>query len=261
MLRGASILVDVAMGFIIDTQLKFTDEELSTFREIFYQLITKKISREQARSRLLSICKVEDPYTRICAILDTEFQPIPPAPNDVVDNYVTRKKTRTWNINEDNRLYMGVCLFGPENWNEITPFVGNGRLRSQCSQRWLRVLDPKISKSAWSYEEDSMLIYLVNLFGEKSWMRVSNQIGTRSDVQCRYRYQQLQKEIKEAKGNGEVQKEKKISNEKDLQNPPTNQTSNMQELQIPLNEPIPNITNSFGLFQSNSLFDSTIWLN
>lgn len=254
-MRGVHVLTNVAMGFINDSQMKYNDQELKTVRNAFQQFISKRINREQAKQIIFPIIKSEEPFNRICAILETEFQPAIPKPTEKTSN-LSRKKTRAWTINEDNRLYMGVCIYGPDNWNEIAPFVGNGRLRSQCSQRWIRVLDPMISKTAWTYEEDSMLLYYVNIFGEKSWMRVANQIGSRSDVQCRYRFHQLQKEITNCQSNNFANQNDIISEDQQSQQLsfPSPQES------ISLNEQMHPFTNSLGIFQSNSLFDSTIWL-
>ncbi|KAH0788566.1 Myb-like DNA-binding domain containing protein [Histomonas meleagridis] len=260
-MRGAHVLTDVAMGFVADSQTNYTEQELSELRSAFLQMITKRITRDHAKKVILSICRSEDPFTRISDILDTEFQPPLPKPDEQEQNMV-RKKTRTWNFNEDNRLYMGVCLYGSDNWNEVAPFVGNGRLRSQCSQRWLRVLDPKISKLAWTIEEDSILLQYVKIFGEKNWMKVANQMGTRSDVQCRYRYQQLQKELSSCTNGNQwiIGKEQRLeSNQNNTSMTPQQENVGQQEVAIHLTEQTPSLSNSFGFFQPNSLFDATIW--
>ena len=83
---------------------------------------------------------------------------------------------------------------GIENWTSISRFVGNGRTRSQCSQRWMRGLDPKISKTQWSQQEEELLIHLISVHGNKAWTTISSQMRNRSDVQCRYKYKQLLKE-------------------------------------------------------------------
>jgi hypothetical protein len=71
--------------------------------------------------------------------------------------------------------------------------VGNNRTSSQCSQRWQRGLDPRISRGRWTAEDEAKLLKLVAQFGEKSWIRISAAMGNRSDVQCRYRYLHLQR--------------------------------------------------------------------
>jgi hypothetical protein len=58
-------------------------------------------------------------------------------------------------------------------------------------QRWSRGLNPSISKSPWSAEEDAKLLTLVTKLGTKSWTRIASDLGKRCDVQCRYRFKQL----------------------------------------------------------------------
>ena len=87
---------------------------------------------------------------------------------------------------------MGVHLCG-ENWNDVAEFVGGGRTRSQCSQRWYRVIDPRITKEHWTPEEEKKLLDLVQKYGEKSWIKVAAEMVGRSDVQCRYKYRKMQK--------------------------------------------------------------------
>lgn len=98
------------------------------------------------------------------------------------------KKTHAWTANEDQRLCDAVREFGTDNWTLIAQFVGNGRTRAQCSQRWLRGLNPSISKTLWSEEEDNLLIDTVKRLGSKSWGKIAAVLGNRCDVQCRYRY-------------------------------------------------------------------------
>jgi hypothetical protein len=102
-------------------------------------------------------------------------------------------KTRPWTPYEDQRLLAGIHRFGLQDWPAVSLFVGNDRTKAQCSQRWGRGLDPKISKDQWTSEQDQQLLELVALHGEGNWMKISTELGTRCDVQCRYRYKQLQK--------------------------------------------------------------------
>ena len=106
-----------------------------------------------------------------------------------------RKKTRSWTEYEDQRLLAGIHKFGTDNWVSVASFVGNGRTRAQCSQRWTRGLDPRISKDKWSLEDEESLMRLVIQYGTKSWTRIAQEIGNRSDVQCRYHYKQMKQEM------------------------------------------------------------------
>jgi hypothetical protein len=64
-------------------------------------------------------------------------------------------------------------------------------------QRWNRVLDPKIDKANWSFEEEQRLIALVGLYGSRAWSKISQELGHRSDVQCRFRWHFLNKKAEE----------------------------------------------------------------
>jgi hypothetical protein len=91
-------------------------------------------------------------------------------------------------------LLAAIHRFGLQDWQSVSLFVGNGRSKAQCSQRWLRGLDPKISKFQWSEQQDAKLLQLIAVHGEKNWTKVSTDLGNRCDIQCRYRFKQLQKQ-------------------------------------------------------------------
>jgi hypothetical protein len=140
---------------------------------------------------------VTQPIERLRAILDTGPDPIPTPPTEP-NPESSRRRSRTWTSYEDQRLLAGIYRHGIENWTSISKFVGNGRTRSQCSQRWYRGLNPKICREQWTKEEEQRLMYLVMKHGDQSWTNISCKLGNRSDVQCRYRYRQLQKEHERA---------------------------------------------------------------
>lgn len=108
-----------------------------------------------------------------------------------------RKKARPWTAEEDQRLTNAINANGTENWPLVATLVGGDRTRSQCSQRWHRVLDPKISKCNWSREEEQKLLNAVQEYGNKAWTRIATEMGNRSDVQCRFRYKFLLKKATE----------------------------------------------------------------
>ena len=110
----------------------------------------------------------------------------------VLNTGSSRKRVRPWTSVEDNLLTQAVKLYG-EQWTKISMYVGNGRTRSQCSQRWMRCLNPEISRDAWKPEEDAKLLDRVKVEGTKAWAKVASQLPNRTDVQCRYRYYLLQK--------------------------------------------------------------------
>ena len=137
--------------------------------------------------------------TKLKQILDADDTPLPPAQETFFSSskalpWTARKKARAWTELEDIRLLAAIHKLGLESWGSVADFVGSGRSRSQCSQRWFRGLDPRISKVVCSPEEDEKLMELVEEFGDHSWTKIASILGNRSDAQCRYRYNHLAKE-------------------------------------------------------------------
>jgi hypothetical protein len=133
---------------------------------------------------------------RISAIMNVPDNPIRSlwTPNfSSIDSMESRRKNRPWTEYEDQRLLCGINRFGLENWTIVSQFVGNQRTRAQCAQRWIRGLDPRISRVLWTPEEEQRLLELVTQHGEHSWKLIANTLGNRSDAQCRYHYLQMKK--------------------------------------------------------------------
>ena len=99
-----------------------------------------------------------------------------------------RHRSPPWTAEEDERLLAGIFQFGLSDWLRVSEFVGSGRTRAQCGQRWLRCLDPNKKKDKWSPEEDQLLLRMVEAYGEHAWAKIAKELEWRTDVQCRYRY-------------------------------------------------------------------------
>ena len=95
------------------------------------------------------------------------------------EQQLPNRNTRNWSLPEDFRLLAAIHIFGLGKWKRIAEFVGFGRIHSQCSQRWIRALNPRLMKTVWSPEEEEKL----------------EMVG-RNDVQCRYNYMQMKKKKK-----------------------------------------------------------------
>ena len=91
---------------------------------------------------------------------------------------------------EDDKLNQAVSLYGNNNWKIVSDMVGT-RNRTQCAQRWMRVLNPKLSFESWTADEDQKLLAIVKEYGVKNWIKIAKKKGNRSDVQCRNRYNQI----------------------------------------------------------------------
>jgi hypothetical protein len=190
---STSPLTDVGLSFISELEKPFTPEQLSQIRDLLTRYLARRISFQECVGILLPVLGTSRPIERLEAILRTPDIPLPPS-NRTLSASESRAKSRPWTSYEDQRLLAGIHRYGVDDWQLIAAFVGNGRTKSQCSQRWMRGLDPKICKEQWPSDQDERLIGLVAAFGEKSWTRVAAELGNRCDVQCRYRYKQLQKE-------------------------------------------------------------------
>lgn len=190
---GLDILVEVGMSYIDSYVSTLTDMEAATIRQTFDDYVHERISYDKARQILINIVGRDDALAKIRDIINISDEPIPFHDDKDQDDsqILMRKKTRTWTAVEDQRLLAGVSRYGLDNWQTVAHFLGSGRNRAQCSQRWTRGLNPHISKKSWTPEEDEQLEELVRIHGDKAWTKVAAILGNRSDVQCRYHYRQL----------------------------------------------------------------------
>lgn len=166
---------------------------LQQMKIILFNYITNVITYELAHEESLMTCGNCQAVDKLLLFMNVSDEPIS-AFGTSKDNHYQRK-SKSWSQYEDQRLIAGVHKFGPTDWTKISQFVGNGRNRCQCSQRWARSLNPLINKTLWNQLEDFKLITAVNKYGDKSWTKVSNDIAGRTDVQCRYRYQIISKNL------------------------------------------------------------------
>ena len=165
---------------------------------IIFTYYENDIPEEEARKVVMSIGGSTMILEKIKKIHDLSPTPLPkniqePSANNKKECSAKRKKSYPWSEAEDNRLLRAVNDYGPRDWKKIAKFVGAGRSSSQCIQRWRRALDPQINKSSWTPEEDSNLLRAVEKFGRTTWCQVAKFLGGRTDLQCRYRYLQLNK--------------------------------------------------------------------
>lgn len=184
-------LADVALVEVAQTnEVQQKPELLEGLKRALNEFIEKKITYSEACEAFKEIGSVA-PVDRVKTILETRDTPIEVPSNSYGCYSGTRRKAQQWTSYEDQRLLAAMYKFGTENWARIATYVGNGRTRAQCSQRWFRGLDPKISRDRWTPEDDEKLLSLLDIYGHKAWTKIATEIGTRSDVQCRYHYRQM----------------------------------------------------------------------
>jgi hypothetical protein len=188
----APLLAAVGRSFILDCNDGISIEQLDYLESCLAEFLRGSKSAIETGQIFKSALGTVKPFDRITAILQTPDNPIPDFSAFSQGGPNSRKKTRSWTEYETQRLLAGIHRYGLEDWQSVAAFVGNGRTRAQCSQRWIRGLDPRICKERWSANDDTRLDELVGRFGTKSWTKVASAMGNRSDVQCRYHYKQMQ---------------------------------------------------------------------
>lgn len=97
------------------------------------------------------------------------------------------ERTRhVWTPEVDQKIIDAVRQYGTS-WSLVARYVGPDVTASQCSNRFLRSLDPSLRRGAWSTEEDSRLKAAVAGYG-KSWAEVGSVMLGRTGDQCRDRW-------------------------------------------------------------------------
>lgn len=225
-------LLAIAESYITEASSKIDPDTFNHLKSVMRSYINDEISYNDASDIFTKSISTTRPLDRIRAILNVPATPISPTdpstiPNgaqngvlynngngngvntQIVNNssgsivYLNgpRKKTHPWTEYEDQRLLYAIHRYGLDNWAPVSVFVGNRRTRAQCSQRWFRGLDPRISKVLWSAEEESRLLQLIERYGDRAWTKISSELGNRSDAQCRYHYRQMMKESENSSAN------------------------------------------------------------
>ncbi|KAL5534629.1 hypothetical protein ACEPAG_1092 [Sanghuangporus baumii] len=97
---------------------------------------------------------------------------------------------RPWTSYEDDLLRAAVAIYGDntERWKAIALSVP-GRTNKACRKRWLHSLSPSVKKSAWTSEEDQLLLSLFDKYPNK-WSRIARDIPGRTDDACSKRYRE-----------------------------------------------------------------------
>lgn len=184
-------IYNVVYQEFIENNLKHSDVDTAYVSSLIMECIHNPSQITKLENYSVAKLKNTQFVKTLSDILMTRDAPIPKLDKAVELNENNRRKTRPWKREEDYRLYMGVYLYGVENWFSVSKFVGNGRNRSQCNQRWSRGLDPRISKQPWSIDEERLLRRMVDQYGVRAWTRISSEFDNRSDVQCRYKWIQI----------------------------------------------------------------------
>ena len=218
--------------------------------EVLQSVIRGLIPQEQGRKQVEQLLGTSEPADRIISILNV------PLNNDYIkfeyeleaknSNKGTQSLVKNWTRNEDNRLLAGIHRFGLNNWTKVAEFVGNNRTKAQCSQRWMRGLDPKIVKGPWTEEEEEELFRLISIYGDRSWKKIATLMPNRSDAQCRYHYLVSNKaKSKKSYGSSYNKKFSKVSNLKHSQK--------VEKIKIPTISSAPSLSQESSLLPDNMI--------
>jgi len=195
---GENTLLHIGIGYLDELNSSLGNEIKMPLVQAMSGYLRQQVGFEEAQQVFFSLIGRDEPLQNLRLIVEMPDEPLTFTETEISeseDSQTLRRKTRPWTALEDQRLLAGIYRFGLDNWTTISNFIGNGRTRAQCCQRWARGLNPCISKELWSYEEDLKLIDLVRTYGDKSWTKIASLMGNRSDVQCRYHYYQVQRDL------------------------------------------------------------------
>ncbi|KAI0095277.1 hypothetical protein BDY19DRAFT_917081 [Irpex rosettiformis] len=96
---------------------------------------------------------------------------------------------KPWTKQEDDLLTQAVRVHGEnDNWKAIALCVP-GRTNKACRKRWLHSLSPYVKKTAWTQDEDQLLLRLYDKHGPK-WSAIAREIPGRTDDACSKRYRE-----------------------------------------------------------------------
>ncbi|CAL4917881.1 unnamed protein product [Urochloa decumbens] len=84
-----------------------------------------------------------------------------------------------WIPEEDTMLRGLVEQHGKRAWSDIAKEFP-GRIGKQCRERWINHLDPEIKNTAWTEDEELLLVKYHKKFGKK-WVKIAKCIPGRSE--------------------------------------------------------------------------------
>jgi len=97
-------------------------------------------------------------------------------------------KKGQWTKEEDLHL-ANLVHGGWKDWTAIAKEI-TGRTSKQCRERWFHHLDPSINRSAYSEEEDQLIMAQTDLLGSK-WAQIARMLNGRTGEAIKIRWKTL----------------------------------------------------------------------
>lgn len=146
---------------------------------------------------------------------------------------------------EDMILLQAVTSFGTSDWHVIATALP-GRNARQCRERWNNYVNPALSNSIWTPEEDHFLLAKYQEIGPR-WQTIASFFGVRSTNSVKNRYITLQRRLSKKQKKSKSKKPTKLHSKKSPKKP--------QQNQKPLK--CSNSASSTGLYEDTHTFELT----
>lgn len=163
--------------------------------------------------------------------------------------YKPEKIRKNWTLEEDNLLIELVTKYG-QNWqliaNQMRSSNNSTRTGKQVRERFLNKLDPKISKNAFTEEEDRIILEEYQKIG-KRWSEIAKKLNGRPENAVKNRfYSHIKRKIlKEEEENekNELENENENENEDNDDNDTSDQELEPQNFNFNAIEEMPELEN------------------
>lgn len=102
---------------------------------------------------------------------------------------IKKSRSKTWSAAEDEALKNAMLQINGNHWSKVAQLIP-GKTPQQCLGRW-RTLNPNITHTPWTEEEDEILRNAVQRYsgeGKVRWSKVALLLPGRRDTQCRSRW-------------------------------------------------------------------------
>lgn len=115
----------------------------------------------------------------------------------------SERNRHTWTEDEDKALEYAVSKYADDgghipSWSTVAKMIQN-RTSKQCRTRWMYTLKPNLKKGAWTYDEEMLLLEIVQKYKSQTsketsiWPLVAKELNDgRSDRACRSKYYYMQ---------------------------------------------------------------------